>query len=293
MTPHSSPRVWPFRSCSRSSSCRRVGSASALNTRSSSPATPQSCRHLPACQPGLRSRRERRPTAGGRRRRSPVLARARAARAGRRARALPARAGAGEGVARTSRRPRRTTARTGRSPTRCRTTTSGWPSSSGSASARSRRCPIRTSRAWRPGSTTGRGTSRRAVRRSCRRPPSSRSRRRRPTSPRRSPRGARIFKVHVQVGGFDPRDRAARPGVGAAGGDRDAGGHPLRLRAAAPAGTRGPSPMTGLLRAVSPAAAGDRAPRHAGVPGVPRPGRALRRGAPGHHDVRDRLHRGG
>src|SRR5215212_3730883 len=40
--PQSSPRVWPLRSCSRSSSWRRVGSASALNTapRSSSAMRP-------------------------------------------------------------------------------------------------------------------------------------------------------------------------------------------------------------------------------------------------------------
>ena len=53
----------------------------------------------------------------------------------------------------------------------------------------------------------------------------------------------------------------------------------------------GPEPVTGLL---------ERYPRlqlviahlgHAGVPGVPRPGRAVRAGAPGHHDVRHRLHR--
>ena len=73
-------------------------------------------------------------------------------------------------------------------------------------------------------------------------------------------RGARVFKVHLQVGDFDPRDPLLRPGVGSAGAKpgvpvRD----PLRLRAAArpvhrsrtdrrgdgassrPAGDRGPS----------------------------------------------------
>src|SRR6476469_3964274 len=48
--PQSSPSVWPLLSCSRSSSWRRVGSASALNTRFRSPAMAQSCRYLPACQ---------------------------------------------------------------------------------------------------------------------------------------------------------------------------------------------------------------------------------------------------
>src|SRR5215471_11711579 len=45
--PHSSPRVWPLRSRSRSSRTLRVGSARALNTASSSP-TPTLCRHIPA-----------------------------------------------------------------------------------------------------------------------------------------------------------------------------------------------------------------------------------------------------
>src|SRR6478735_2992540 len=44
---HSSARVWPLRSPSRSSSARRVGSASALNT-ASMPSI--SCSHLAACQ---------------------------------------------------------------------------------------------------------------------------------------------------------------------------------------------------------------------------------------------------
>ena len=41
-----------------------------------------------------------------------------------------------------------------------------------------------------------------------------RARRRASTSGRRSTRGARVFKVHVQVGGFDPRDPLLRPGLG-------------------------------------------------------------------------------
>src|SRR5580704_19426544 len=45
--PHNSPRVWPFRSRSLSSRARRVGSARALKTASSSP-TRQLCRYSPA-----------------------------------------------------------------------------------------------------------------------------------------------------------------------------------------------------------------------------------------------------
>ena len=103
-------------------------------------------------------------------------------------------------------------------------------------------------------------------------------------------RGARVFKVHVQVGRFDPRDPLLDGGVGAAGGDRHAGRHPLRLGAAGGGAHRagaGHRPAG----AVPAAAAGDRPPGHARVPRVPRPRRALRAGAPGHHDVRHRLHR--
>src|SRR4051795_7843054 len=53
--PQSSPRVWPLRSRSRSSSWRRVGSARALNTPVRSPSMGPSCRHLPACQGALRA----------------------------------------------------------------------------------------------------------------------------------------------------------------------------------------------------------------------------------------------
>ena len=98
------------------------------------------------------------------------------------------------------------------------------------------------------------------------------------------------FKVHVQVGRLRPAAPAARPGVGPAGGDRHAGGHPLRLGAAGRGAHR--AGADGRAAGAPPAAAaGDRPPRHAGVPGVPRPGRAVRAGAPGHDDVRHRLHR--
>src|SRR5919112_4082790 len=46
----SSPSVCPSRSRSRSSTPRRVGSASALNTASCEPRTGPSCRRMPACQ---------------------------------------------------------------------------------------------------------------------------------------------------------------------------------------------------------------------------------------------------
>ena len=129
-----------------------------------------------------------------------------------------------------------------------------------------------------------------ATRGCCSRRPSTRSPRRTAYVAEALDRGARVFKVHVQVGRVRPARPAARRRLGAAGGDRHPGGHPLRLGSAggrahrAGAGDR-------AARAVSAAAAGDRAPGHAGVPGVPRPGRALRAGAPGHHDVRHRLHR--
>ena len=230
-------------------------------------------------------------TTGGRRRRPPVLARARAARAGRRARALPARRGCRPRSGSTSPRPSATTARP-------------WPIAyalpDDERLAVLERLGVRAFPTLpyphKPGMAAwlndwSARVRRERTRRCCSRRRSSPSRRRRPTSPRRSTRGARVFKVHVQVGGFDPRDPLLDAGLGAAGGDRHAGRHPLRVRAAGRRSTPAPEPVTGLL---------ERHPRlqlviaHLGMPEyrrLPRAGRALRAGAPGHHDVRHRLHR--
>ena len=126
-------------------------------------------------------------------------------------------------------------------------------------------------------------------RRCCSRPRSTPSRRRPSTSPRRSSAGPDLQGARAG-GAVRPAARAARRGVGAAGGDRYAGGHPLRLGPTEGRAHRA-APVTGLLERHPAAAAGHRPPRHARVPRLPRAGRALRAGAPGHHDVRHRLHR--
>ena len=91
----------------------------------------------------------------------------------------------------------------------------------------------------------------------------------------RSTRGAEIFKVHVQVGGFDVRD----PLLDEVWGVLEDAGTPVVIHAGSgPVGTpyTGPGPVADLLRAHPRLRAGDRPSRRAGVRRVPRPDRDLR-----------------
>ena len=94
--------------------------------------------------------------------------------------------------------------------------------------------------------------------------------------------GARVFKCHLQVGGFNPND----PLLDDAWGQLAEAGIPVVTHCGSgPVATaHRPRADRRAARQAPGAAAGRRAPGHAGVHGVSRPGRALRRGAARHHD---------
>ena len=190
----------------------------------------------------------------------------------------------------TSPTPRRTTGRRGRSATRCRCRRAArrpgalgvraFPTLPYPHKAGHGRLAQRPGGRLRPGAPAG----------AARRRPSTPSRRRRPTSPRRWTPARGCSRCTCRSATSTRGDELLDAGVGAAGADRDAGGHPLRLRSAARRAHR-PGADGRPAGAVPAAAAGHRAPRDARVRRVPGAGRALRAGAPGHHDVRHRLHR--
>ena len=98
-----------------------------------------------------------------------------------------------------------------------------------------------------------------------------------------------VFKVHVQVGGVRPRRPAARRGVGHARGRRHAGGGPRRLGPGRQRVHR-PGPARGACWRRHPRLAAVVA--HMGAPEYAEfldARRALRAGAPGHHDGVHRL----
>ena len=136
-----------------------------------------------------------------------------------------------------------------------------------------------------------------------------------PTSPARTPgavptrdvlpragvgglrRGARwrpgrgSFKVHVQVGGFDPRDPLLDAGLGAARRGRRAGGGALRARPDRRGAHTGPGPFGEVLAAHPRLTA---VIAHGGMPEYGEPSTslaALPERAPGHHDGRHAVHR--
>ncbi len=101
--------------------------------------------------------------------------------------------------------------------------------------------------------------------------------------------GARVFKAHVQVGGYDPSDEA----LDACWGLLAEAGVPVVVHCGsgpAPASTPAPNRSPACWPA-TPAAADRRPHGHAGVRGLPRPGRAVPRGPPRHHHGVHRLQR--
>jgi hypothetical protein len=94
--------------------------------------------------------------------------------------------------------------------------------------------------------------------------------------------GARVFKCHLQVGGYDPNDPLLREAWGLLAEAGVPGRDALRVRAGARCLHR-PRAHRRPARPTPPAAVGRRAPRDAGVPRVPRSGRTLRLGHAGHH----------
>ena len=95
--------------------------------------------------------------------------------------------------------------------------------------------------------------------------------------------GTRVFKAHVQVGAYDPNDELLDP-VWAMLADARI---PVVMHCGsgpAPGKHTGPEPVAPAARPAS-AAPGDRGPHgDARVHGLPRPGRAVRGGAPRHDD---------
>ena len=102
--------------------------------------------------------------------------------------------------------------------------------------------------------------------------------------------GARVFKCHLQVGGFDPNDPVLDPAWGLLA---EAGIPVVTHCGSGPVAGRftGPGPDRAAAGQPPGAAAGGRAPGHAGVRRVPDPGRALPRRAARHHDGVHRVHR--
>ena len=186
---------------------------------------------IPAERRTFRLRRRTTPT-------SRVPRRARPARDRRRARALPARPRAGQGLGLLRRGGARTTAWPGRS-----TTARRRPE----RVATLRRLGVRTfaplvyphkpgMARWLTEWVTEFAATTPAR---CRRPPSSRSRTWPSYLGAAVAAGARVVKVHVQVGGFDPRDPLLRPAWGLLAEAGRAGGGALRQRADARARTPG------------------------------------------------------
>ena len=129
-----------------------------------------------------------------------------------------------------------------------------------------------------------------AGRRCCSRPRSTPSRRRPSTSPRRSSAGPGSSRCTSRWARFDPRHEL----LDAVWGRLEETGTPVVIHCGSgPLKGEHTGPRAGHrpAGALPAAAARDRPPRHARVPRLPRAGRALRAGAPGHDDVRHRLHR--
>ena len=210
---------------------------------------------------------------------------------GRRPRALPARPGAGQGVAVLRRRAPALRHARGRCSTRC-------PIDERLADPRpARRAGVPDAALPAPAGHGGLaqrlvgGVRARPIRRCCSRRRSIPSPRRRSTWPRRSTAAPGCSRCTCRSAASTPATRCSiavwarlaetgTPIVIHCGSGPRAGEH------------TGPGPIAELL---------ERYPRlqlviahlgHARVPRLPRPGRALRAGAPGHHDVRDRLHPG-
>ena len=245
--PQSSPSVWPLCSCSRSSSCRRVGSASALNTRFRSSATSPimqvfPCMSMPADTVGAMEIA----AARRRRRRPPVLARARPARAGRRrtCTSCPSACRPRSGSTSTTAQAHYGVA-VADAPTRCPVDerlavldrlgvrafpTLPYPHKAGHGGL-AQRLVGRVRRGRPAGAAVGDLLSRAG---------GAVLRRRGAASA--APGSSRCT---CRSGGFDPRHPLLDAGLGAAGGDRDAGRHPLRLGSAARASTPGPSRSPG------------------------------------------------
>ena len=115
-----------------------------------------------------------------------------------------------------------------------------------------------------------------------------------PTAPRRtsrtgSPAESEVWKLHVQVGGFDVRDPLLDEAWGVLADAGDAGGGPRRQRPGRRPSSPVPAPVAELLDAAPAAAAGGRPRRGPGVRRVPGAGRAPRAGGARHHDGVHRL----
>ena len=95
--------------------------------------------------------------------------------------------------------------------------------------------------------------------------------------------GVEVFKVHVQVGAF----RLDDPLLDGVWERLEASGTPIVVHAGSgpvPNAFTGPEPLARVLARWPAAGGGGRAPRRTGVRRVPVAGRAVRAGAPRHHD---------